>query len=343
MQPCLPVTGADPTPLFLVTAVLLLAGAVLAIVAIRRRGGRAAMLLLALPLLAGGSFLASAPSPAMAATCPAPTPTPTAICEPQQALADVTFGGSDWIPSDGGTAQQSVFSDADVAQYVTVWNAIDAIDEDFTVELGVYAQAGDTINGPIVLSSEDFGLDGTLVSIPTEVFDAATEGMDAGSVWVELVFTYDDGCGGTLTTIVTFAADIEAQVCVPAAPIDIVQIFPLSPLSESDGTTTATLSEDDATLFVSTFAAIASVDPDAVITLMIIGRGAGSQSSTFVDASQVIVSGQSVQFPTAWIDAVTRDGTTGADLNFEFVYDDGCGGSLEAFVNLRTAFPAPVE
>jgi LPXTG-motif cell wall-anchored protein len=205
MENCLPATGVDPTSMFFVFAVLVFAGGVLAAVAVRRRRG-AAMLLLVLPLFAGGLLLAGPSSPAMAVACEEPTPTPTPPCEPEEAVPNASYVDSTWFENDSGTYLGANFAEADIAGYVTLRNAVAAIDDEFDAEISVFGQQLDSVNGPIPLTTEQFAIDGTIVSIPVAAYDAAVEGFTSGSVRVEIEFTYDDGCGGILTTTVTFTA-----------------------------------------------------------------------------------------------------------------------------------------
>ena len=56
------------------------------------------------------------------------------------------------------------------------------------------------------LESLPLKIEDLVMTFPSEAYWDVTSQLASGTVWVQIDFTYDDGCGGTLSTTVIFEA-----------------------------------------------------------------------------------------------------------------------------------------
>ncbi|HEY4224450.1 MAG TPA: hypothetical protein VGM70_01385 [Pseudolysinimonas sp.] len=354
---CLATTGTDPVLPFLIGALLICVGVVVAAIAVRRkRAGLALALVLLLGLGAGAGELLGAPAPAQAATCtsdPADPGTPSGggtPCVPASAVADVAATSrADWAAGDPAGSTDVPLDAASALAWQTALDAINA--------LGTPVFANGSVAGSDATNSESVviaasGFTGTSGQVPanaayvqTTEFDAATQGLTNPTVVLAFDLQYPDGCGGTLTThfTATGPSTVTPPVCVPATAVNTPAVsegtdwFPVDATHEG-----LTLSTSEVNGINSEMAAILAIDPAAVVAT----EGVNLDGTATFAVSGWSISGTTFEVDRAAYESILPPGPRPAGAVFEawvMDYSDGCGGTLHSTFSVRGLFDAIIN
>ncbi len=343
---CLATTGTDPVLPFLIGALLICVGIVVAAVAVRRkRAGLALALVLLLGLGAGAGSLLDAPAPAQAACVSDPAGAPGgggpgggAPCVPATAIADVTANArAEWTAGDPAGSTDLPLDAASALAWQSALDAINALSAP-TFANGAVAGTDATNSESVVITESGFtGASGEVPANAAYVhatdFDAATQGLINPTVVVSFDLQYSDGCGGTLTTHFTATGPFTNTVpCVPATKIaDFAVGSGQWTAAVADPTITELVfTTAENTLWNTKIAAITAIDTHATKTGGVLSYGA----NTFNETPSYNPTEQGLLINTSSYQTVIGNGVGGGTMvaTFEYDYADGCGGTLVTHV-----------
>jgi len=160
----------------------------------------------------------------------------------------------------------------------------------------------------------------------------------------QLTLTYDDGCGGTLTTTLRAVGTlfVPPPVCVPTLtdrPSDIQLDDPNSWVVNANNTVSLTLSTSDAAALN---ALVALLPADAQITAGHISVNTNAHQGTAV-AFPAYASGVLTISKPAWDTANAGDTTLGTATEvWTYSYGDGCGTTYTTTFTVTGVHPVPV-
>ena len=365
---CLALTGTDATLPFAIGLVLLLVGgAAVAIVAWRRHRRAGAALLLAIMLVLGGAAAIGVPQPALAAStaCSDPAPAsapgapsspadpsdPSTPCTPATAVPDVAATARDtWQTGSVAGQEYLPLTTASVSAWSGAITAIDAIDP------GTH-QVSDTLTGSDGTDTESVAtaaVDLQPAQTPTDSlavsaadFGDATQGLTQPTVTVTQTIGYTDGCGGTLTTVLTVTGATPAvtpprpPVCTPATAVPDISVGSTALVwnhAHDPVITELDLSAADQTTYTDGVAAITAIaTPTKGAATFHYGSVSGPNGMNYNPGVGGFVTN------TSEYDAVVGNGSGGTlTATFDFSYADGCGGTLVTHVTATGSVPEVV-
>jgi hypothetical protein len=344
---CLATTGTDAVLPFLIGALLICAGIVVAAIAVRRkRAGLALAIVLLLGLGAGAGSLLGAPAPAQAACVSDPgAPGGGTPCTPATAIAGVTgTSRAEWAAGDPTGSTDLPLNAASALAWQSALDAINALGTPTFANGNL--EGADATNTESVVISES-GFTGTSGEVPTNAvyvhttdFASATQGLIDPAVTVSFDLQYPDGCGGTLTTHFTASGAFTNTVpCVPAAKVADFTVGSASQLwnqHSAPAVTELDFTPADQTLWTTKIAAITAIDSTAVKTGGTLTYGA----NTFSETPNYNPTLQALLINTSSYQAVVGNGSGGTMVaTFEYDYNDGCGGALVTHVTAIGGVP----